>query len=112
MVSTRANARVGVASALAVTVLAAACMCHLPLATARPGELPTLLALINVRATTMELDDGIVLSVTPDQVSNGDYVTVTWSGVTNPINGDWVGVYSPSTTNIMEHYPIKFKVCS
>ena len=73
-------------------VVAVVCLCHVDSAVARPGELPMLLPLINVRATTIDIDAGISLSVTPDKVTNGDFVTVTWSGVTSPSAGDWIGM--------------------
>jgi len=82
------------------------------LAAARPGELPPLISLINVRATTIAIDDSISLTVNASVVENGDFVTVSWSGVPDPSDGDWVGVYSPSTTDMTNHYPIKFQVCS
>ena len=91
-------------------VVAAVLVCHLAVVAARPGEMPTLISLINVPATTMELDSAITLTPSATTVTNGEFITVSWSGVSDPSNGDWIGVYSPSTTNVMEHYPIKFQV--
>ena len=90
-------------------VVAAVLVCHLAVVAARPGEMPTLISLINVPATTMELDSAITLTPSATTVTNGEFITVSWSGVSDPSNGDWIGVYSPSTTNVMEHYPIKFQ---
>lgn len=97
---------------VAIIMMAAMLACFAGVANARPGEMPTLLPLINVPATTIQLEDGITVTVTPDRVKNGDFVTVSWSGVTSPSDGDWIGVYSPSTTNMLKHFPIKFQFCN
>jgi hypothetical protein len=42
---------------------------------------------------------GASLTASPSSVSAGGTVTVSWSGVTNPTNTDWIGVYVPGAAN-------------
>lgn len=65
---------------------------------------------INVEATTLGFEPAIQMQVSAKTVTNGEFVTVSWSGVSAPSDGDWVGVYSPSTTDMLTHVPIKFQV--
>jgi len=39
------------------------------------------------------------LSVSPATVAAGTSLTATWSGIANPSNGDWIGLYVPGTAN-------------
>ena len=39
------------------------------------------------------------LTASPSSVSGGGSVTVAWSGVANPTDGDWIGLYHPGDAN-------------
>lgn len=55
----------------------------------------TLLATSNEVTVT----GGAALSVSPSSVPAGGTVTVSFSGVSNPTNKDWIGVYQPGASN-------------
>ena len=61
-------------------------------------------------------DGYIRLRVTPQYIEqSGNWVTVKWSGVNNPSDADWIGVYSPPNDNSypidpVNHAPIKYQV--
>ena len=38
----------------------------------------------------------VTLSVSPASVAAGASATATWSGITGPTSGDWIGLYAPS----------------
>ena len=62
-------------------------------------------------------DSSIVLMASPTTLNiTGQWVTVTWSGVTNSSGGDWIGVFTPPTDkggiDPKNHLPIKFRVSS
>jgi hypothetical protein len=38
----------------------------------------------------------------------GEWVELTWSGVSTPAETDWIGVYSPSTVDIKKTKPVKY----
>jgi hypothetical protein len=93
---------------------------------------PHVLDGINVKAVKIDIDAAISLTASPnelDHVSTSDvrslqllmpcglavlqtdWVTVTWSGVSNPnTSTDWIGVYSPSTADPRQTSVIKFKL--
>ena len=63
------------------------------------------------------LADGYIkLRVTPQYIEqSGNWVTVKWSGVSNPSDADWIGVYSPPVDDSypidpVNHAPIKYQV--
>ena len=59
-------------------------------------------------------DDDIVIKVNTSLLeSSGEWVNVSWSGVSNPIGDDWIGVYSPPVNNSIDpaaYAPVKFQV--
>jgi len=51
------------------------------------------------------------MSATPDFIDkNRGIVTVKVEGLTSPMTADWVGVYSPITTNFIHTSPVKLKM--
>lgn len=70
---------------------------------------PSMLSMINVAAVTHKPDPAVRISCSTSRVTNGEFVTVEWSGVSDPSEGDWIGVYSPSTVDMSLHVPIKFQ---
>eukprot|EP00731_Ephydatia_muelleri_P012121 Em0006g1015a len=66
------------------------------------------------RATIM-MDSSISLQVQPTTLTkNGEWVTVTWEGVSSPSKKDWIGVYSPPANNAYginatKNAPIKYQ---
>ena len=56
------------------------------------------------------------MTVTPGVLNkSGDWVDVTWSGVSNPsTKDDWIGVYAPptngNTVNPQTQAPVKYQV--
>ena len=81
------------------------CTCHLP---------SPLDSLRHERARR-EIDDSVVLKVTPTKLTapGADWVNVSWSGVQNPNKDDWIGVFSPpvngSTIDHSLHAPVKYQ---
>lgn len=61
-------------------------------------------------------DSSISLQVQPTTLSkSGEWVTVTWEGVSSPSKKDWIGVYSPPANNAYginatKNAPIKYQV--
>ena len=41
------------------------------------------------------LQGGAVLTASPSTINSGDIVTVTWQGVLNPSDVDWIAYYAP-----------------
>jgi hypothetical protein len=51
------------------------------------------------------------MSASPTILKNsGDTVTLEFSGVPDPKDSDWIGVFSPSTVDIKKTAPIKYQV--
>jgi hypothetical protein len=38
---------------------------------------------------------GLSMQATPDVISGRTKITVTWEGVSYPMSGDWIAIYSP-----------------
>ena len=63
-----------------------------------PGHIVTSIV-VKVNATLLE--------------RSGDWLTVSWEGVTHPSDSDWIGVYSPPINGGIDptnHAPIKYQV--
>ena len=62
----------------------------------------------------MIADASIGISVSPALLSHsGEWVTVSWSGVSQPSAGDWIGIFSPPTNGSIDpvqHAPYKYQV--
>lgn len=64
----------------------------------------------------LHADSSISLQVQPTTLTkNGEWVTVTWEGVSSPSKKDWIGVYSPPANNAYginatKNAPIKYQV--
>ena len=61
------------------------------------------------------IDANIKLGASPNTLEHsGDWVTVSWSGVSSPSVEDWIGVYTPPTNgnsiDPKHHAPVKFQV--
>jgi hypothetical protein len=52
---------------------------------------------------------GISLQASPDLISNAEYVTIQYSGISDPNSGDWIGVYSPPDVNLSATAPVKYQ---
>ena len=67
------------------------------------------LAQIGVRNTTVHIDQSVMLAVSPKLLQTSQqWVTVSWEGVQNPSDGDWVGIYSPPVHDASSITPVKF----
>ena len=63
---------------------------------------------IQVNDIQTSTSNGISLAASPSTVNNGDYVTVSFSGITDPAPTDWVALYLTSDTNISAVAPVKY----
>ena len=67
---------------------------------------------IQMHLASVRLDSSISISISPDALeSNGQWVTVTWSGVSKPSKDDWIGAFSQLPFN-PSSAPAKYKMCS
>ena len=61
------------------------------------------------------IESSISLTVSPTKLNKtGEWITVTWTGVSKPAKDDWIGVYSPPVNQSIDpvkHAPVKFQVC-
>ena len=66
--------------------------------------------------TSILSDSSISLKVDTTTVEkSGDWVTVSWEGMSSPSKKDWIGVYSPPANNAYginatKNSPIKYQV--
>ncbi|PNH05756.1 putative inactive purple acid phosphatase 27 [Tetrabaena socialis] len=81
------------------------------LAATAPRHLHNPVEQLHVPAVTTAHDGGI--RVEPDRTSlasgEGEWFTVTWSGVPSPQYDDWVAVVVPATANLTQTAPAKWK---
>jgi len=74
-----------------------------PLSQINVGKVRSL-SLSEMRVSTVQI------KATPTLLSHTqDTVTVSWSGVQQPNNSDWIGVYSPSDVNRTMTAPVKYR---
>ncbi len=68
---------------------------------------------LHIHRPPSHLLDGISMIASPSQLSkSGEWVTLDFSGVTNPTSDDWIGVYSPASADIKRTKPVKYLMLS
>jgi len=89
----------------AITLLIACCLFAYSV-----GHFVSPLASIKTQSAVHAPDAGISISVSPNVIEENDgWVVVSFSGVPQPADTDWIGVYSPSNVDHTKTAPIKFQ---
>jgi len=71
------------------------------------------LANIQIQNVQLNLDGNITLSASPKILTApSEWVTVSWSGVREPTDQDWIGVFSPGDIDISRTAPVKYQFTS
>jgi len=85
-------------------------LCFVALIAAVCGHGDHPLAAIQPHRVSFDEQSSVSVIASPRQLSrSGEWVWVEFSGVAKPSLNDWIGVYSPDTTDVTLRSPIKYK---
>lgn len=62
------------------------------------GSLATQVAVLII-AIVFQRVNGASMKATPEEINNRETITVSWEGVSYPMAGDWIAIYSPPSSS-------------
>jgi len=65
---------------------------------------------VNMRNLSWKPEASITINASPSSLTSPfQWVTVVWSGVSDPREDDWIGVFSPANVNYTDVSPVKYQ---